>query len=83
MGNEGEEIQPVKSLDMIGLFCPVPLFETKKAINTIEIGQILEVLADDPGSEPDLKSFTKRTGHKLLKIEKFPDHLRFLIQRSK
>ncbi|MFX1535630.1 MAG: sulfurtransferase TusA family protein [Promethearchaeota archaeon] len=83
MGNQGEEIKPVKSLDTIGLFCPVPLFETKKAINTIEIGQILEVLADDPGAEPDLKSFTKRTGHKLLKIEKNPDYIRFLIQRTK
>ncbi|MFX0094373.1 MAG: sulfurtransferase TusA family protein [Candidatus Hodarchaeota archaeon] len=84
MSSEGNDIKPDKSIDAVGLYCPVPLFQTRKAINSIDVGQILEIFADDPGAEPDLKSFAKRTGHKILKIEKDSDGvLRFLIQRGK
>lgn len=78
-----EEIKPDKSIDMIGLYCPVPLFRTREAIDTMKIGEILEVFADDPAAESDIQSFTKRTGHKLLKLEKDEDVLRFLIEKAK
>ena len=47
------------------------------------IGEVLEVFADDPAAESDIQSFTKRTGHKLLKLEKDEDILRFLIEKAK
>ncbi len=68
---------------MVGLYCPVPLFRTREAIDTMKIGEILEVFADDPAAESDIQSFAKRTGHKLLKLEKDEDVFRFLIEKIK
>jgi len=73
---------PDHTLDCIGLFCPEPLFQTRQEIDAIEIGQVLEVLADDPAAEEDLKRFAKRTGHEVLSIEKKQDHLRILIKKT-
>ena len=79
-----ENNTPSKSLDTIGLFCPQPLFQTREAIDSINIGEILEVLADDPAAEEDLKRFAKRTGHELVTFEEHDDGtLRFLIRRTK
>ncbi|NVM54318.1 MAG: sulfurtransferase TusA family protein [Candidatus Helarchaeota archaeon] len=83
MSEVGNKKEPNKSIDTIGLYCPVPLFRTREALETMEIGDILEVLADDPASESDIQSFTKRTGHKLLKLEKDEDVFRFLIEKTK
>ena len=75
---------PVKSVDCVGLYCPQPIFEIKKAIQTVEIGEVLEMFADDPGSEEDMKRFAKRTGQELISIEKLEDGvIRFLFRRLK
>ncbi len=75
--------EPVETIDCIGLYCPQPLFLTREAIDEIEVGQILEVLADDPAAEEDLKRFVKRTGHELVKYERLEDGVhRFLIRRT-
>lgn len=60
-----------KSLDCKGLSCPMPIVRTKKAIDQMEPGQVLEVLATDPGSVADVKGWASRTGHQFLgtKIE--------------
>jgi TusA-related sulfurtransferase len=79
----GDLPEPNKTLDTIGLYCPQPLFMTREEIDTIEVGEVLEVLSDDPAAEEDLKSFAKRTGHELMKIEKNGDVLRFLLRRTK
>ncbi len=78
-----ETTKPNKILDCIGLFCPQPLFQTREQIDSIEVGEILEVLADDPAAEEDLKRFAKRTGHEIISFEKKKDILRFLIKKSK
>lgn len=70
-----------KTLDCIGLYCPEPLFQTREQIDTIEPGEVLEVFADDPAAEEDLKRFAKRTGNKVLFFEKKDDVLRFLIEK--
>lgn len=72
--------EPKKTLDCIGLYCPEPLFQTREQIDSIEEGEILEVLSDDPAAEEDLKRFAKRTGHEIIKFEKKGDILRFLIK---
>ena len=77
-----QNIKPKKTLDCIGLFCPEPLFQTRENIDSIEAGEILEVLADDPAAEEDLKRFAKRTGHQIIKIEKKENYKRFLIQKK-
>ncbi|MBW6518141.1 MAG: sulfurtransferase TusA family protein [ANME-2 cluster archaeon] len=81
--NHTPETHPYKTLDCIGLFCPIPVFNTTEAINTIEVGEVLEVLTDDPASTQDIPRWAKRTGHKLLKFEDQGDNFRFLIERTK
>ena len=72
-----------KLLDCIGLYCPMPILQTRQEMDKLSIGQILEVLADDPAAEEDIKAWAKRTGHKVLEIEKTGEGLKFLIQKEK
>ncbi|WHY80129.1 sulfurtransferase TusA family protein [Neobacillus sp. WH10] len=53
-------------LDAKGLACPMPIVKTKKAMNNIEEGQVLEVLATDKGSKADIKAWAESTGHHFL-----------------
>ncbi|GAX89836.1 sulfurtransferase TusA family protein [Effusibacillus lacus] len=55
-----------KSIDCKGLSCPMPIVRTKKAIEEITPGQVLEVTATDPGSVADIRSWADRTGHQYL-----------------
>ena len=75
--------KPARTLDCIGLYCPEPLFQTRENIDRIQVGEVLEVLTDDPAAEEDLKRFAKRAGHEVVSFEKGSDHMRFLIRRSK
>jgi len=52
-------------------------------MDNLAVGQILEVLADDPAAEEDIKAWAKRAGQKILEIEKTDEGLRFLIQKVK
>ncbi len=71
------------TLDCIGLYCPMPVLNTKQEMDRLAIGEILEVLADDPAAEEDLKAWARRTGQKILEIEKTKEGLRLLIQKAK
>ena len=77
------EINVKETLDCFGLYCPEPLFQTRTKIDELEIGDILEVLADDPASPEDLTRFCKRTGHGLINIEENNGEFRFLIKKLK
>lgn len=74
--------QPAKTLDCIGLYCPEPVFRTREEISSIPLGQVLEVLADDPASESDIRSWAKHVGHELILIERVNGGFRFLIRRK-
>jgi tRNA 2-thiouridine synthesizing protein A len=74
--------RPTKSLDCIGLYCPEPVFRTREAISEVPIGDVLEVLADDPASESDIDSWAKHAGHELLEVERVEGGFRFLIRRK-
>ncbi|TET06641.1 MAG: sulfurtransferase TusA family protein [Candidatus Thorarchaeota archaeon] len=77
------DMEPVESLDCVGLFCPQPLFQTREAIDGINPGEILEMLSDDPAAEEDIKRFAKRTGNILLVFERLEDGVqRFLIKKK-
>ncbi len=78
-----DEIQEDEELDCVGLFCPMPIALTKQKIDTIEVGQILKVEADDPAAEEDIKAWAKRTGHELIKYEKEGNILTFYIKKAK
>ena len=70
-------------LDCIGLYCPMPVVKTRQEMDKLAIGEILEVLADDPAAEEDLKAWAKRTGQKILEIEKTGEGMKFLILKEK
>ena len=55
-----------KDLDTRGLNCPLPILRTKKALGELQSGQVLRVVATDPGSVKDFAAFCKQTGHALL-----------------
>ena len=74
---------PASVLDVKGLSCPMPVVKTRKAIDGIAIGQILEVLATDPGSMADFRAWTKHTGHELLLAEERGDTFVYRIRRAK
>jgi len=54
-------------LDARGLNCPLPILRTKKALNTMTSGQVLQVLATDPGSVRDFQAFSRQTGNELVR----------------
>jgi len=61
----------------------MPVLKTKQEVDKLAIGEILEVLADDPAAEEDLKAWARRTEQKMLKIDKTNEGWRFLIQKIK
>lgn len=69
-------------LDCIGLYCPMPILKTRQEMDKLAVGEVLEVLADDPAAEPDIKSWAKRAGQKILKIEKTDEGMKFLIRKE-
>lgn len=72
-----------KTIDCIGLFCPVPLLNTRSALNEMEIGEMLEVFSDDPASDSDIKALINRTGQELVNFEDNNGEFRFLIKKLK
>jgi tRNA 2-thiouridine synthesizing protein A len=55
-----------KELDARGLSCPLPILKTKKSLNDLTSGQVLKVVATDPGSVKDMQAFATQTGNALL-----------------
>jgi len=55
-----------KELDARGLNCPLPILRAKKALNEMQSGQVLRIVATDPGSVKDFQAFSKQTGNDLL-----------------
>jgi tRNA 2-thiouridine synthesizing protein A len=72
----------VATLDMTGYFCPEPVIRVNDEIRNVAVGDVLELLADDPSSKSDITSWAKRTGHKLISIEEKDGVFRFLIRRT-
>jgi tRNA 2-thiouridine synthesizing protein A len=70
------------TLDCVGLYCPVPIFETRKKIDSMEEGQVLKMTADDPGSKPDIESWARSTGNELLKVEEDDGVFTFYIRKT-
>ena len=72
-----------KKLDTVGLFCPEPVFRTRLALDEIEIGQTLEVVADDPAAESDIQSLVKHLEQELVYSSKEGSNIRILIKKIK
>ncbi len=61
----------------------MPIVKTRDAMKGMAMGELLEMVADDPGSDPDIRSWAKRTGNELVVVEKNDGIYRFLIRKLK
>lgn len=71
-----------KELDARGLNCPLPILRTKKALSDMTSGQVLKVLATDPGSVKDFQAFSKQTGNTLLSSDTAESEFIFFMQKK-
>lgn len=75
------DIKVDQELDCRGLSCPIPILKTKKAVDTMSSGQVLKMVATDPGSVNDVQAWTRRTGNPLLDHNAGDGEYTFFIQK--
>lgn len=78
----GANVAADEVLDCIGLQCPLPVIKTAQAVKALQAGQVLELLATDPGVEPDMRAWTSRTRNELIEIRKEGDVFHVLVRKS-
>ncbi len=71
-----------EELDARGLNCPLPILRAKKAINGLEAGQVLKIIATDPGSVKDFEAFCKQTGNELVSTSEDGGEFTFFIKKA-
>jgi tRNA 2-thiouridine synthesizing protein A len=74
---------PDRKLNCIGLFCPEPVIKTRQELDKMKANETLEVLADDPAAESDIKSLVKQLKHEILSVNKNGNTTRILIKKIK
>ena len=70
-----------KEIDTSGLNCPLTILRAKKALSEMQSGQVLKVIATDPGSWRDFEAFARQTGNALLLQEKTDANFVYVLQR--
>ena len=71
-----------KELDARGLNCPLPILRTKKSLSDMSSGQVIKILATDPGSAKDFQAFAKQTGNTLLATDEADKVFAFFMQKK-
>ena len=79
-GSRNPQDAPTTRLDARGLLCPLPVIRTQDKIRTLEVGDVLEVVATDPGVLHDIPAWCRVHGHRLLISEQRADDFRFHIE---
>ncbi len=69
-------------LDAKGLACPMPIVRTKKAMDTLQTGEVLEVHVTDKGAVKDIPAWANKGGHDIVKHEEEADVLKFWIKKA-
>jgi len=75
-------IQADMELDARGLNCPLPILRAKKSMNELAAGQVLKIVATDPGSVKDFEAFSKQTGSELLQSEEQNGEFIYLLRKA-
>ncbi|HXX87511.1 MAG TPA: sulfurtransferase TusA family protein [Candidatus Acidoferrum sp.] len=75
--------KPNRKLDCLGLYCPEPVFKTRLELDEMKKGEVLEVLADDPAAEEDIKSLIKNLEQELVNVSRDGNKVRILIRKVK
>ena len=71
-----------KELDARGLNCPLPILRAKKALNEMQTGQVLKIVATDPGAVKDFQAFCKQTGNELLSHSESSNEYTFFMKKK-
>ena len=74
---------PKLSLDFKGLLCPMPVVKMAQAIKQVQVGELVEAVATDPGVMADIPAWARSTGHELVSLEKQDKVFRFVVKRVK
>ena len=72
-----------RTLDCLGLYCPEPVFRTRLELDEMKVGETLEVFADDPAAESDIRSLVKNLGQELVNVTRKGDAVHIIIKRIK
>jgi tRNA 2-thiouridine synthesizing protein A len=76
-----QDRQLVRTLDLKGLSCPLPIVKTAQAIKELSPGELIEALATDPGSVADFDAWCRTTGHELVERAEEDGVYRFVIRK--
>lgn len=71
-----------RTLDCKGMLCPMPIVKLSKAMKEAESGQVVLMMATDPGSVPDVEAYSKNTGNPILSQDRDGSVMRFWIQKA-
>jgi tRNA 2-thiouridine synthesizing protein A len=74
-------MQAQKELDTRGMNCPLPILKAKKALAEMSSGDVLKVVATDPGSVRDFQAFARQTGNELLEQTSANDEFVHFLRR--
>jgi tRNA 2-thiouridine synthesizing protein A len=75
-------MQHDQELDATGLNCPLPILRAKKSLNGLQAGQVLHIVATDPGSVKDFDAFAKQTGNQLLESSEQGGKFHFYLKKA-
>ena len=70
------------TLDAVGIFCPMPIIKTAKALKEMASGQVLEVVADDAGIKQDMPEWCRSTGNEFLGLEERDDEYHVFVRKK-
>lgn len=75
--------QADKELDCSGMLCPMPVVKTAKSIMDVKVGQVLKMIATDPGAPPDMEAWSRQTGHEIVEFSENDGKYIFYFRRTK
>jgi len=71
-----------RSLDCVGLYCPMPIVKTAAKMKELKVGDVLEVTADDKGIKQDMPAWAKATGNEFLGVEEGGDEIKVYVRKT-
>ena len=74
---------PIKSINLQGLLCPMPVIKVTRALREIQVGEMLEAYGTDPAIMADIPAWCRSTGNELITLEKTGEQYRFVVRRTK
>lgn len=72
-----------RQVDTLGMQCPLPVVEARKALDALPAGAVVEVISSDPGSVADFPVFCSATGHELLVADESGGQFRFVLRKRR